>query len=171
MAHIFSLAAPAPSAYHEGNRSGDQVKFPDSGFFQGFNKPSRLEADIFELETTGSVSSQFPFIIRMFIEYRYLKTSTELSIVYNQIIASHRYLRKTFTSMAMAQSLHSDLRTVTWTSDSDLYIQTASKPRRKLEELCSENTETHTPITRWSKVSFEQHRTPISFSGEVCYSQ
>jgi hypothetical protein len=56
MAHIFSLAAPAPSAYHEGNRSGDQVKFPDSGFFQGFNKPSRLEADIFELETTGTVS-------------------------------------------------------------------------------------------------------------------
>lgn len=56
MAHIFSLAAPASSAYREGNRSGDQVKFPDSGFFQGFNKPSRLEADIFELETTGTVS-------------------------------------------------------------------------------------------------------------------
>lgn len=56
MAHIFSLANPASSAYHEGNRSGDQVKFPDSGFFQGFNKPSRLEADIFELETTGTVS-------------------------------------------------------------------------------------------------------------------
>jgi carotenoid cleavage dioxygenase-like enzyme len=56
MAHIFSLAAPASSAYHEGNRSGDQVKFPDSSFFQGFNKPSRLEADIFELETTGTVS-------------------------------------------------------------------------------------------------------------------
>ena len=56
MAHIFSLAKPASSAYHEGSRSGDQVKFPDSGFFQGFNKPSRLEADIFELETTGTVS-------------------------------------------------------------------------------------------------------------------
>ncbi|KAF1834615.1 9-cis-epoxycarotenoid dioxygenase-like protein [Decorospora gaudefroyi] len=55
MAHIFSLASPAPSAYHEGTRSGDQVKFPDSGFFQGFNKPSRLEADIFELETTGTI--------------------------------------------------------------------------------------------------------------------
>jgi hypothetical protein len=57
MAHIFSLTTPAPAAYHEGNRTGDQVKFPDSGFFQGFNKPSRLEADIFELETTGTVSS------------------------------------------------------------------------------------------------------------------
>jgi hypothetical protein len=56
MAHIFSLASPAPSAYREGSRDGDQVKFPDSGFFQGFNKPSRLEADIFELETTGTVS-------------------------------------------------------------------------------------------------------------------
>jgi hypothetical protein len=56
MAQIISLATPAPSAYHEGNRSGDQVKLPDSGFFQDFNKPSRLEADIFELETTGTVS-------------------------------------------------------------------------------------------------------------------
>ncbi|KAF1936777.1 hypothetical protein EJ02DRAFT_427200 [Clathrospora elynae] len=55
MAHIFSLAAPAPSAYDAGNRSDDQVKFPDSAFFQGFNKPSRLEADIFELETTGEI--------------------------------------------------------------------------------------------------------------------
>ncbi|KAI4958744.1 hypothetical protein J4E86_004349 [Alternaria arbusti] len=55
MAHIFSLANPAPSAYHGGSRSDDQVKFPDSGFFQGFNKPSRLEADIFELETTGTI--------------------------------------------------------------------------------------------------------------------
>jgi hypothetical protein len=50
MAHIFSLASPAASAYREGSRDGD------SGFFQGFNKPSRLEADIFELETTGTVS-------------------------------------------------------------------------------------------------------------------
>lgn len=56
MAHIFSLASPAPAAYREGKKSGDQVKFPDSPFFQGFNKPSRLEADIFELETTGTVS-------------------------------------------------------------------------------------------------------------------
>jgi hypothetical protein len=56
MAHIFSLASPAPSSYHEGSRSSDQVKFPNSGFFQGFNLPSRLEADIFELETTGTVN-------------------------------------------------------------------------------------------------------------------
>ncbi|KAF2016392.1 lignostilbene-alpha,beta-dioxygenase isozyme III [Aaosphaeria arxii CBS 175.79] len=55
MAHIFALAEPARPAYHEGNRNGDQVKFPDTGFFQGFNKPSRLEADIFELETTGEI--------------------------------------------------------------------------------------------------------------------
>ncbi|KAF2178987.1 9-cis-epoxycarotenoid dioxygenase-like protein [Zopfia rhizophila CBS 207.26] len=55
MAHLFSLATPAPAAYHEGRRQGDQVKFPDTGFFQGFNKPSRLEADIFELETTGTI--------------------------------------------------------------------------------------------------------------------
>lgn len=55
MAHIFSLAVPPPPAYHEGKQSGDQVKFPDTGFFHGFNKPSRLEADIFELETTGTI--------------------------------------------------------------------------------------------------------------------
>ncbi|KAF2878231.1 9-cis-epoxycarotenoid dioxygenase-like protein [Massariosphaeria phaeospora] len=55
MAHLFSLAAPPSPAYHEGNRSGDQVKFPDTGFFQGFNKPSRLEGDIFELETSGTI--------------------------------------------------------------------------------------------------------------------
>ncbi|KAF2710973.1 9-cis-epoxycarotenoid dioxygenase-like protein [Pleomassaria siparia CBS 279.74] len=55
MAHLFSLAAPSKPAYCEGNRYGDQVKFPDTGFYQGFNKPSRLEADIFELETTGEI--------------------------------------------------------------------------------------------------------------------
>lgn len=56
MAHIFSLASPVPAAYQEGKKHGDQVKFPDTPFFKGFNKPSRLEADIFELETTGTVS-------------------------------------------------------------------------------------------------------------------
>jgi hypothetical protein len=64
MAHIFSLATPASPAYHKGSRSGDQVKFPESGFFQGFNKPSRLEADIFELETTGTVGVVFCSIYR-----------------------------------------------------------------------------------------------------------
>ncbi|USP80527.1 hypothetical protein yc1106_07801 [Curvularia clavata] len=55
MAHIFSLAFPAPAAYQAGKKCGDEVKFPDSGFFNGFNKPSRLEADILELETTGTI--------------------------------------------------------------------------------------------------------------------
>ncbi|ENI06603.1 hypothetical protein COCC4DRAFT_70855 [Bipolaris maydis ATCC 48331] len=55
MAHIFSLASPVPAAYHKGKKHGDQVKFPDTAFFKGFNKPSRLEADIFELETTGTI--------------------------------------------------------------------------------------------------------------------
>ncbi|XP_014558060.1 hypothetical protein COCVIDRAFT_25416 [Bipolaris victoriae FI3] len=55
MAHIFSLASPVPAAYQEGKKHGDQVKFPDTPFFKGFNKPSRLEADIFELETTGTI--------------------------------------------------------------------------------------------------------------------
>ncbi|PSN67784.1 carotenoid oxygenase [Corynespora cassiicola Philippines] len=55
MAHLFSLASPPAPAYRDGTRHGAQVKFPDTPFFQGFNKPSRLEADIFELETTGTI--------------------------------------------------------------------------------------------------------------------
>ncbi|KAF2198131.1 9-cis-epoxycarotenoid dioxygenase-like protein [Delitschia confertaspora ATCC 74209] len=52
MAHLFSLSPPS---YHEGYRSGDAVQFPKTPFFTGFNKPSRLEADIFELETSGTI--------------------------------------------------------------------------------------------------------------------
>lgn len=64
MAHIFSLAVPAKPAYQNGTRTREeeddggeynQVKFPNTSFFQGFNRPSRLEADIFTLETTGTV--------------------------------------------------------------------------------------------------------------------
>jgi len=52
MAHLFSLAPPS---YVEGKKSGDAVKFPNTPFFQGFNKPSRLEGDIFEVETSGTI--------------------------------------------------------------------------------------------------------------------
>jgi carotenoid cleavage dioxygenase-like enzyme len=56
MAHLFSLAPPGrQSGYQGGKRYGNQVKFPDTPMFQGFNLPSRLEADIFELETTGTI--------------------------------------------------------------------------------------------------------------------
>ncbi|KAH6668899.1 9-cis-epoxycarotenoid dioxygenase-like protein [Halenospora varia] len=55
MAHIFSLADEVAPSYHEGRKSESQVKFPETGFFQGFNKPSRFEGDIFELEVTGNI--------------------------------------------------------------------------------------------------------------------
>ncbi|KAF2006129.1 9-cis-epoxycarotenoid dioxygenase-like protein [Amniculicola lignicola CBS 123094] len=55
MAHLFSLATPPPPAYENGKPSEGQIKYPNTGFFQGFNKPSRLEADIYTLETTGTI--------------------------------------------------------------------------------------------------------------------
>ncbi|PVH98426.1 carotenoid oxygenase [Periconia macrospinosa] len=56
MAHIFSLATPVPPAYTSSKRTTtSQTTFPSTPFFTGFNKPSRLEADIFQLETTGVI--------------------------------------------------------------------------------------------------------------------
>ncbi|CAI6328985.1 unnamed protein product [Periconia digitata] len=56
MAHIFSLATAPPPPYTSSKRTTTaQTKFPDTPFFTGFNKPSRLEADIHQLETTGTI--------------------------------------------------------------------------------------------------------------------
>lgn len=100
MAHIFSLAIPASSAYLKGNRSGDQFKFPDSGFFKGFNKPSRLEADIFELETTGNVYYRPEIMNFTDKRIRFQRTSMAHFIEYNLTIASHRSSKRTYTSTA-----------------------------------------------------------------------
>lgn len=54
MAHIFSFATTKPH-YVEGRKDGDQVKFPETPFFQGFNTPSRLEGDILDLEVSGII--------------------------------------------------------------------------------------------------------------------
>ena len=54
MAHIFELA-PAISNYAKGCKTGDQVKYPETLVFQGMNKPSRLEGDIFDLEFSGVI--------------------------------------------------------------------------------------------------------------------
>ncbi|OCL10790.1 9-cis-epoxycarotenoid dioxygenase-like protein [Glonium stellatum] len=54
MAHLFSFASTQPS-YVDGVKSGDEVKFPETAVFQGFNKPSRLEGDIFDLEISGTI--------------------------------------------------------------------------------------------------------------------
>lgn len=55
MAHAFSLAGNVDTGYTSGRKAGDQVKYPNTQFFQGFNKPSRFEGDIYSVETTGTV--------------------------------------------------------------------------------------------------------------------
>ena len=56
MAHIFDLAGQIDlPAYSDGKKSGTKVKFPTTPVFSGFNLPSRIEADIFDLEFTGQI--------------------------------------------------------------------------------------------------------------------
>lgn len=56
MAHIFDLAGQidVPS-YTDGQKTGTQVRFPATPVFSGFNQPSRIEGDIFDLEFTGQI--------------------------------------------------------------------------------------------------------------------
>jgi hypothetical protein len=150
MAHIFSLASPAPAAYREGRKHGDQVKFPDTGFFHGFNKPSRLEADIFELETTGTVSRRLQYIQNFGLSHgRYPKISMARSFAYSRIIAFRLYSKKTYTSMGMVPYLLSGLKTAMSTFGNDTYTPIASKQRQKPGVRCSVGTGTPTPTTRW----------------------
>lgn len=57
MAHIHDLAqqVTAASNYTAGRRTGDQIKFPETEVFQGFNAPSRIEGEILDLEVDGTV--------------------------------------------------------------------------------------------------------------------
>lgn len=55
MAHLFSLAQAVKPSYVDGKKSESDVQFPDTVFFEGFNKPSRFEGDILELEVSGSI--------------------------------------------------------------------------------------------------------------------
>lgn len=43
------------SNYVGGRRTGDQIKYPETEAFQGFNAPSRLEGEILDLEVEGTV--------------------------------------------------------------------------------------------------------------------
>lgn len=57
MAHIFELAeslSPSPN-YVNGIKQGSHMKFPLTDVFSGFNKPSRLEADVEYLEVIGTI--------------------------------------------------------------------------------------------------------------------
>lgn len=55
MAHIYDLAPQVVSNYTNGRKATNQVKYPETGVFQGFNKPSRLEGDVFNLEFEGVI--------------------------------------------------------------------------------------------------------------------
>jgi carotenoid cleavage dioxygenase-like enzyme len=57
MAHIHELAAAINQspAYASGRKTGTQVKYPSSPAFVGFNSPSRLEGDVFDLEFEGQI--------------------------------------------------------------------------------------------------------------------
>ncbi|KAJ5797974.1 uncharacterized protein N7503_007270 [Penicillium pulvis] len=53
MAHIFDMPVDYP--YINGQKTGDQVKYPHTPVFQTFNLPCRLEGDIFDLEVDGTI--------------------------------------------------------------------------------------------------------------------
>ncbi|KIW79913.1 hypothetical protein Z517_06528 [Fonsecaea pedrosoi CBS 271.37] len=56
MAHIFDLAPQLVARnYKDGIRATDQVQYPATAVFQGFNKPSRIEGDVFDLEFSGKI--------------------------------------------------------------------------------------------------------------------
>ncbi|CZR55269.1 related to lignostilbene dioxygenase [Phialocephala subalpina] len=55
MAHLFSFLPVEEPNYVNGKKSSSQIKYPGTGFFQGFNKPSKLEGDIFDLEVSGTI--------------------------------------------------------------------------------------------------------------------
>ncbi|KAK1761780.1 retinal pigment epithelial membrane protein-domain-containing protein [Phialemonium atrogriseum] len=59
------------------SKAGDQVKYPDTGAFQVFNTPCRLEGDIFDLEIDGKTPPPPPeingtFYRRYVRSYRFL---------------------------------------------------------------------------------------------------
>ncbi|KAK1751474.1 putative carotenoid cleavage dioxygenase [Echria macrotheca] len=57
MAHIFELAETLSprNNYVDGVKSSSQSKFPATETFHGFNRPSRIEGDVHDLEVTGSI--------------------------------------------------------------------------------------------------------------------
>jgi carotenoid cleavage dioxygenase-like enzyme len=58
MAHIHEFVPPGRGSYENGRKASDQVKFPATAAFAGFNKPSRLEGDIFDLEFDGIIPKE-----------------------------------------------------------------------------------------------------------------
>jgi carotenoid cleavage dioxygenase-like enzyme len=59
MAHLLSLspAAIQSPSYVQGRKSSEGTEYPETAVFQTFNKPSRFEGEIFDLEVTGTIPS------------------------------------------------------------------------------------------------------------------
>jgi hypothetical protein len=55
MAHLHSFVADESANYVDGKKSSSQIKYPDTGFFKGFNKPIQFEGNIFDLEVSGTI--------------------------------------------------------------------------------------------------------------------
>ncbi|KAH7014022.1 beta-carotene 15,15'-monooxygenase [Macrophomina phaseolina] len=56
MAHIHDIAGEVEKrTYVNGVKVGEEVKFPETVAFSGFNKPSRFEGDIYALEYDGEI--------------------------------------------------------------------------------------------------------------------
>ncbi|ERT02464.1 hypothetical protein HMPREF1624_00763 [Sporothrix schenckii ATCC 58251] len=55
MAHAYSLFPEVQPAYVDGRKVGEQTKYPGTPYFQGGLKPTRVEGDVFQLETTGTI--------------------------------------------------------------------------------------------------------------------
>ncbi|KIH88785.1 carotenoid cleavage dioxygenase [Sporothrix brasiliensis 5110] len=55
MAHAYSLFPEVQPAYVDGRKVGEQTKYPGTPYFQGGLKPTHIEGDVFQLETTGTI--------------------------------------------------------------------------------------------------------------------
>jgi carotenoid cleavage dioxygenase len=57
MAHIFELAESlsAKPSYTNGVKANDDTTFPQTETFVGFNRPSRLEGSVHDLQVTGTI--------------------------------------------------------------------------------------------------------------------
>jgi carotenoid cleavage dioxygenase len=58
MAYIHEFVPSGPRSYEKGRKAGDQVKFPGTAAFAGFNEASRLEGDVFDLEFDGIIPKE-----------------------------------------------------------------------------------------------------------------
>ncbi|EOD51046.1 putative carotenoid oxygenase protein [Neofusicoccum parvum UCRNP2] len=107
MAHIHDIAGEVEKRnYVEGKKVGEEVKFPETVAFKGFNKPSRFEGDIFSLEFDGEIPKdidgtfyriqpdhQFPPLFEDDIHFNGDGAVTAIQIHDGQAHFKHRFVR------------------------------------------------------------------------------